>query len=137
MAQKKNPVLELSTDITRDYVLIDKTKCFIKSRDELSIVDLHFIQRRFKKIHQVFVQEELTDEEVKAAQDMIDEFLDFIFVDAPAEILSKLTEGHKMQIVTVFTNLFLESQPKEVKEEIQKMTEEMTEKGEASATPSQ
>lgn len=137
MAKKMTPLLELSTDVTRDYVLIDKTKCFIKSKDELSIVDLHFIQRRFKKIHQVFVQEELTDEEVKAAQDMIDEFLDFIFVDAPEEILSKLTEGHKMQIVTVFTNLFLESQPKEVKEEIQKMTEEMTEKGEASATPSQ
>ena len=68
---------------------------------------------------------------------MIDEFLDFIFVDAPEEILGKLTEGHKMQIVTVFTNLFLENQPERVKEEIQKMTEEMTEKGEASATPSQ
>jgi len=140
MAKKKSALLELSTDIERDYVLIDKQVCTIKNKQELSIVDLYWVQRRFKGIHKLFTQDDLGDEELTTLQGTVDEFVNFIFVDTPQELIDKLTEGQKMEIVTVFTNLFLESQPERVKKEIEKLTAEMESKettGTLSETPSQ
>jgi hypothetical protein len=114
---KRNAVLTLSTEIERDYILIDGEICPIKSKNELSIIDLYQVQKRFKSIHRLFTQEDLSDKELKTLKSTIDEFIDFIFVDCPQELLGKLTEGQRMEVVTTFTNLFLSSLPEAAKQE--------------------
>lgn len=124
MAKKTSPLLTLSTDIVRDYILIDGQECPIKGYQELSIVDLHWLKHRFSKVHKLFSQDELSEDEINNMQETIDEFVKFIFTEPPEELLAKITHGHKYEIMMAFTQLFLDNLPGRAKELIEETLQE-------------
>lgn len=124
MAQNKSPLLELSTDIERDFIKIDGGDYPIKGYSELSIVDFHWLKNRYLKVHALFTKEELAEDEVDGMQQTIEDFVDFIFTDPPKKLLDKLTHGHKYQIMMAFTELFLENMPEGAKQSAQAKIQE-------------
>ncbi|MGH7851151.1 MAG: hypothetical protein ACREOP_12705 [Thermodesulfobacteriota bacterium] len=131
MAKKKSPLLELSTDIERDYILIDGEVCTIKGYQELSIVDLHWLHRRYSRVHKLFSQEGLDEVEIAEMQKTIDDFVGFVFTDSSKDVLKKLTEGQKYDIMMAFTQLFLSNLPERAKKLVEKATAEQAKKEKA------
>lgn len=111
MAKKKNPILTLSSEIERDFILIDGEPCTIKSKSELSMVDYHWLKSRGNKTTELFNKDELTDEEATELLDTVHKLADFIFIDTPKETIDKLSEGQKFEIITTFTKLLTADSP--------------------------
>lgn len=107
---KKNPVLKLSTTHDRDFIMIDDLRCDIRGKDELSIVDYHRISSLGKKIQKTFdVEKELSEDEISELQETLDKTIVFILSDAPEDVLNKINDTQKLEIILAFTELLSES----------------------------
>lgn len=110
MAKKSSPLLELSTDIERDYILIDGEQCPIKTTQELSIVDIHWLHKRYQISQALFTRPDMSEEEIDKLNKTVNEFVDFVFIKKPKSA-GKLTDGMKFDIMMAFTKLFLKNLP--------------------------
>lgn len=108
---KKKPLLTLSSEIERDFILIDGETCMIRSKQELSMVDYHWLKRCGNKTTALFNKDELTGAETAELQSTIQGLVEFIFIDTPQETVDKLTEGQKFEIMMAFTKLLRENFP--------------------------
>lgn len=107
---KKNPVLKLSTTHDRDFILIDNQQYDIRGKHELSIVDYHRISSMGKKIQKTFdMEKDLSEDEVSELQETLDKTIGFILCDTPKEILDKINDTQKLEIILAFTELLSES----------------------------
>lgn len=107
MAQK-NPILELSTDIQREFLTIDGKKYEIRSKSEMSAVDYHKVvlwgTRNSRLIRN---EDELSEEEISKYEKALDDCIDIILIDLPKDILKTLPEGIKKVIIEAFTKLLM------------------------------
>lgn len=113
MAQK-NPLLDLSTSITeiaRDFILIDETKCYIRSKQEFSIKDYVTLRIKGKRLALLYNAEETNDESLLEFTETMDWLMNFIFVDISKETLDKLTDLQQMEIMQAFTKLLKAEMP--------------------------
>ena len=99
----QDPLLDLNTLIERPTIKIDGDAYEILSQEELSILDSQRFERWGRKI------EELANDDGKA--DELDALLDTvtekIMVGVPEDVRSRLTSGHKVRVISVFTGLLL------------------------------
>jgi hypothetical protein len=99
----EEPILDLSTLITRPTIRIDGTLHELRSPDELSIMDSQYLTHVGKRID-ALVKEEDADLLLPA---LLDEVLRRIMVSVPGAVLGRLTDAQKMSICEVFTGLLL------------------------------
>ncbi len=107
MAQK-NPLLDFSTtsaDIARDFILIDKVKCFMRSKQELNIKDYVNLRKMGKRIAGLYSATDISAEDLDEFTETMSKMMQFVFIDAPQEALDKLTDSQQMEIIGAFTKL--------------------------------
>ncbi len=98
---KKN-LLEITTEIQRCSVTIDGQSYEVISVDELAIADYHRFGRKGLRIDFLMGKDTPTDEELAEVSKILDELCRAV-LQAPDEVHRKLTEGHRLSLVKVFT----------------------------------
>lgn len=102
----QDPLLDLNTLIERPQIAIDGKRYEILSPDELSILDSQRFERWGRQI------EELARDDSRSAEldALIDKVTDQIMVGVPDVVRAKLSKGHKVRVIAVFTGLLLGDQ---------------------------
>lgn len=103
---KKTPLLDLSTSQDREFILIDTRKCEMRGKHEFSFTDYHRITSIGKTIQKMFdMDRELSEDEASEMKDKLNNVMQFILVDTPIEVLDKINDTQKLEIITAFSKL--------------------------------
>jgi len=104
MAQE--PLLNLSTLVAREHILIDGKGYELRNKDELSIIDLEAFTNHGKRIIELSNRsEDFTDAEMEEMDRHMVSCLKRIFASVPNDVIDRLTLVQKTSIITVFSNL--------------------------------
>jgi len=108
MANQKKPLLDITTLIEREFILIDGTQYSLKTAAEIALADYYRISSRAEQVREYTARAaSLTAEEAQTLADALDLLLGMILI-APAEIRSRMHEMQKLSIVQAFTALQME-----------------------------
>lgn len=130
MAEKKSPLLQLSTDIERNFLTIDGNEYSVRSKDELSFADYHKVIRWGRITRNLVAKlEDLSEEELASYEDSLDDCINLIVVDLPEDVLNGLPEGQKREIIQAFTKLLMADLPEGAMAEAEKELEKMEKAG--------
>lgn len=108
MAEEQTALIELSTERPPPKtVLIDGKAYALRSAEEFSMRETHRMlrtARRFQKLAEGFQDEsrEMVDSDADELQEGFDQMVSSMFADPPEDVLAKLHDRQKMQIVQVF-----------------------------------
>lgn len=106
MAKKR--ILELSTLVDRDTVVINGEEFDLRAPAEFSILEFHRIGKRAASLSALQAKDGLTDDEIGELSSVLDELCRLVLV-APDEVHLKLREGHKQAILGAFTDAAAEA----------------------------
>ncbi|MDF1778733.1 MAG: hypothetical protein P1V13_22145 [Rhizobiaceae bacterium] len=105
-ATKQEPLLDLNTLIERPKIKIDGKTYEILSPDELSILDSQRFETWGRRIEALAKDEDKSDE----LDTLIDQVTGKILIGVPQDVWAKLSKGHKVRVIAVFTGLLLGDQ---------------------------
>ncbi len=98
-------LLDLTTLTERPAIAIDGERYEILSPDELSIVDSHRFQQWGLRLDVLMKQPELSDDDADELTGLVRKLSDRIMVGVPDDVRANLTEGQRLQVAEVFTQL--------------------------------
>lgn len=99
------PVLSLDTLVERATVAIDGKPHELRNGAELSILDYHRIGRQGAAVEKMLAQgADLSDAQVSELTRLLDAMLRVVLL-APAEVMDRLSDGQKLQVVQAFSDL--------------------------------
>ena len=99
------PLLTLDTLAVHDQVAIDGVRYDLRKGDELSVVDYQRLAHQLPQLGSLLQREALTPEEEETAQSLLDRVCRTVLV-APDAVHARLTDLHRVSIVTVFAEDF-------------------------------
>ena len=102
----QDPLLDLNTLIERPTIAIDGKRYEILSPDELSILDSQRFERWGRQIEVLAA----TDDKPAELDKLIDKVTGAIMVGVPDDVRARLSKGHKVRVIAVFTGLLLGDQ---------------------------
>jgi len=101
------PVLDLSTLAPdRPRVTIDGADFFVRSTNEFGLLDQHRLRgmhARMAAFYNIEDDEDLTEDHVTDLTDALDDLCLMVIVNMTEQVLGKLGDGQKLQLVEVFT----------------------------------
>jgi len=103
---KNKPLLDLSTFVEREFILVDDKKYELRNVDELSLLDFTAFQVASKRVDAI--RENLggiTEKDMNELRDLTNGSLRRIIVDLDESTIVALSDTQKSQIIMVFTNL--------------------------------
>lgn len=103
MAQKE-PLLNLSTLVDREHILIDGERFEIRNRGELSILDLKAFSSIAKSIGDIVSKKEFSDDDAEELERLTVNALKRIVVGITDPVIAKLSTTARTSIVEVFTD---------------------------------
>jgi hypothetical protein len=100
------PLLDLDTQ-ERDVIAIDGKQYEILQPDDFGLADLAAIRRAYRTVVSVQgkSEDDLTDDDIEQLGKALDAVTQKVIPDMPAEVLARLRDGQKLQIVATFTKL--------------------------------
>ena len=106
------PLLDLDTLTTRKFIAIDGARYFIRSPDELSVIESHRFVRwvdRVQALHKADLGPDEVAQEKRAAElaELVDTIMRNAVVDLPDEVFAKLSGAQRWAVVEVFTALLM------------------------------
>jgi hypothetical protein len=101
---ERAPLLSLDTLTERPSVVIDGTAYALSLPDTLSAVDYHRYSKLTPRFERLWGQDELSDEEA-AELERILATICRIVLDAPAEVLERLTDLQRLSVCQAFIAL--------------------------------
>lgn len=102
----QDPLLDLNTLIERPTIAIDGKRYEILSPEELSILDSQRFENWGRQIEALARDDDKSDE----LDALIQTVTDKIMVGVPQDVRAKLSNGHKLKVLAVFTGLLLGDQ---------------------------
>ena len=108
-------ILDILTKVDRPRFTIDGESYEMRSPDELSMTEFHTLSKKGSELI-AFGEQYTSDPEgaFKAIQICIDELLDLVTPDLPADVRDKLNPFHVQQIIDSFIGLSrIEPKPEE------------------------
>jgi len=101
-------LLDLSTLTERDYITIDGERYELHNVGELSLYEIHHVETDGQRMSD-FMQRvgELNDEEANELDSLTYRLLDICAVDMPTEVMERLTQNQRIQVVKVFITRFV------------------------------
>lgn len=111
-------LLDLKTEGHREQVIIDGEGYLLRAFEGFSITDQHQLQSDGKRITELTQQDEMTDGEVAALEDLSEGLFLKVAGDIPENVRDKLMPGLKQQIAMAYF-LELARVQEEKKEEIE------------------
>lgn len=109
-AATQDPLLDLNTLIERPTIAIDGKHYEILSPDELSILDSQRFETWGRRIEALAKEDGKGDDKSDELNALIDTVTDKIMVGVPDGVRAKLSNGHKLRVLAVFTGLLLGDQ---------------------------
>lgn len=106
------PLLDLDTLTTRSFILIDEDRYFIRSPDELSVIDSHRFVRWVDRVQALQKADLGSDEDAQEARgqelaELIDTIVRNAVIDLPDDVFAKLSGAQRWSVVEVFTALLM------------------------------
>jgi hypothetical protein len=106
------PLLDLDTLTTRNFIAIDGQRYFIRSPDELSVIDSHRFVRWVDRVQALQKADPGEDEEAQEERsaklaELVDTIVRNAVVDLPEEVFAKLSGAQRWSVVDVFTALLM------------------------------
>jgi hypothetical protein len=105
MAEKRKPLLNLTTLVERESISIDGVLYELKNADEFGLYDYARLVSETGKIEGALTDPELPEEEAKRFRDALDALTVVAFVSIPPAVVASLTETNKLQILAAFSEL--------------------------------
>ena len=103
--ESRRPLLTLEMlEPERDFVLIDGEACELVARDELSLLDRARVHRLGLRVSALFESEDPTDVQEAVASDALNEIARLLLPRADGEVLAKLSDGQRLELMQVFTS---------------------------------
>ena len=104
------PLLDLDTLTTRNFIAIDGQRYFIRSPDELSVIESHRFVRwvdRVQALQKADPGEDEEAQEMRSAElaELVDTIVRGAVIDLPEEVFAKLSGAQRWSVVDVFTAL--------------------------------
>ena len=104
MVNQRQPVLELSTLApTRPIITIDGQRFEVAVTGDFGILDSHKLDA-LQPIVTAYQQENATADDIAAFADALHTFTQLVLLNAPQEVVEKLTEAQMLQVIGVFTD---------------------------------
>lgn len=98
------PLLNITTLLPQDSVLIDGVSYFIRNRESLTIRGSMIVERAFPRLIALMASDELTDEQDAEATALLQQTVSVV-LDAPADVIAKLTDTQRLNVFMAFTPL--------------------------------
>jgi hypothetical protein len=100
------PLLDLDT-LEHDVIAIDGKQYEIMQPDDFGLADLAAIRRAYRTVLAVQgkAEADLTDDDLEQLAKALDAVTQKAIPSMPAEVLARLRDGQKLQIVATFTKL--------------------------------
>ncbi len=98
-------LLDLTTLTERPIIAIDGATYEILTPDELCVYDSHRFQQWGQRLDALMRLPELGDEEADELSGLVCKLSDRIMVGIPDDVRAKLTEGQRLMVAEVFTEL--------------------------------
>lgn len=98
-------LLDLNTLVDRPKITIDGEVHEIVSPEELSVLDHQRLARHGRRIDELMNASDLSHEQEQELTHSLGAVSDVILRPIPREIRNKLTEGHILQVIEVFSRL--------------------------------
>lgn len=103
MADPIAPLLDLDTQ-TRARVVIDQRAYALFTSDDFTIIEYQRHIRETQRLSTLLLQQTLTEEEGVELEAVLDGVCRRV-LDAPAEVHARLPPGHRLAIITAFSQL--------------------------------
>jgi len=101
----KPAVLDLDTLVVRDVVIISGKRYELKSPAELTILDFYRIGKRANRIKELTEgPDEMSEGAIEEMLSLTDAACKFVLL-APNEVHASLSHHHRLQVLSVFTEL--------------------------------
>ena len=106
------PLLDLDTLTTRNFIAIDGQRYFIRSPDELSVIESHRFVRWVDRVQALQKADPGEDEEAQDTRsaelaELVDTIVRGAVIDLPGEVFAKLSGAQRWSVVDVFTALLM------------------------------
>ncbi|MEL7755252.1 hypothetical protein AAG601_07660 [Citromicrobium bathyomarinum] len=106
------PLLDLDTLTTRNFIAIDGQRYFIRSPDELSVIESHRFVRWVDRVQALQKADPGKDEEAQDTRsaelaELVDTIVRGAVIDLPKEVFAKLSGAQRWSVVDVFTALLM------------------------------
>jgi len=96
--------LDLDTLANRPIVKIDGVAYPLRATEDFSILEWHRHGKEVTRFAELMNQADLTDAEGQELSILLASYCQRV-LNAPADVHAKLTDGHRLRIVTVFSQL--------------------------------
>lgn len=104
-------VLDITTDRARPVVRIDQVTYPLRTTNDLTLDAYKTLERLTPRIGALLLQDALTPAEGKELGQLLDQVCRLALV-APPAVLDRLSDVHRVQVFTVFTELLMPSLPR-------------------------